>query len=273
MDNQDEELRNDKLLDAIAVFREEQNEVTEHNFIQALIDAVFIAPVNFSEPPIIKEDGDGIEIPENAQMQLVTFELENGNGVFPIFTDLDAYNAHPIEADLPVYPWGMSLSDYLPILQDDNAQSIEGLALNPFTNGMPITRDNIMYIAQQVAESVQEDDNAAENAGDSEMEISSAEEIIPTPLRYELIGIADDAMGVIESMYLLWLTNNDAQTSNYLLVVDGPNREDVQALYQKFATTFEEKSGEEGSAVDIVFADDFQVDLSEFDSLYNRTLD
>ena len=49
MDNDDEELRNDKLLDAIAVFREEQNEVTEHNFIQALIDAVFIAPVNFSE--------------------------------------------------------------------------------------------------------------------------------------------------------------------------------------------------------------------------------
>jgi hypothetical protein len=55
--------------------------------------------------------------------------------------------------------------------------------------------------------------------------------------------------------------------------VNGPNREDVQALYQKIATTFEEKSGEEGGAVDIVFADDFQVDLSEFDSLYNRTLD
>ena len=114
MDN-DEELRNDKLLDAIAVFREEQNEVTEHNFIQALIDAVFIAPVNFSEPPIVKDDG-GVEIPDNAQMQLVTFELENGNGVFPVFTDLEAYNAQTIEADLPVYPWAMALSDYLPIL-------------------------------------------------------------------------------------------------------------------------------------------------------------
>jgi hypothetical protein len=272
MDNQDEELRNDKLLDAIAVFREEQNEVTEHNFIQALIDAVFIAPVNFSEQPKIKEDGS-IDIPENAQMQLLTFELEDGNGVFPIFTDLDAYNAKPIESDLPVYPWAMALSDYLPILQNDDSQSIEGLALNPFTNGMPITRDNIAYIAQQVAQDAQQAENASENAGDSDMEISSAEEIIPTPLRYDLIGIADDAMGVIESIHLLWLTNNDAQTSNYLLVVNGPNREDVQALYQKIATTFEEKSGEEGSAVDIVFADDFQVDLSEFDSLYNRTLD
>lgn len=269
MDN-DEELRNDKLLDAIAVFREEQNEVTEHNFIQALIDAVFIAPVNFSEPPIVKDDG-GVEIPDNAQMQLVTFELENGNGVFPVFTDLEAYNAQTIEADLPVYPWAMALSDYLPILQDDDTQNIEGLALNPFTNGMPITRDNIAYIAQQIAEQQQADEH--DKAGDNEMEITSAEELIPTPLRYELIGIADDAMGTIESMYLLWLTNNDANTSNYLLVVDGPDRDAVQALYQQIATAFEEKAGDEGSAVDIVYASDFQVDLSEFDSLYNRTLD
>ncbi|APS41195.1 hypothetical protein FOL01_0336 [Weissella jogaejeotgali] len=269
MDN-DEELRNDKLLDAIAVFREEQNEVTEHNFIQALIDAVFIAPVNFSEPPIVKDDG-GVEIPDNAQMQLVTFELENGNGVFPVFTDLEAYNAQTIEADLPVYPWAMALSDYLPILQDDDTQNIEGLALNPFTNGMPITRDNIAYIAQQIAEQQQADEH--DEAGDNEMEITSAEELIPTPLRYELIGIADDAMGTIESMYLLWLTNNDANTSNYLLVVDGPDRDAVQALYQQIATAFEEKAGDEGSAVDIVYASDFQVDLSEFDSLYNRTLD
>ena len=268
MDN-DEELRNDKLLDAIAVFREEQNEVTEHNFIQALIDAVFIAPVNFSEPPIVKDDG-GVEIPDNAQMQLVTFELENGNGVFPVFTDLEAYNTQTIEADLPVYPWAMALSDYLPILQDDDTQNIEGLALNPFTNGMPITRDNIAYIAQQVAEQQQADEH--DEAGDNEMEITSAEELIPTPLRYELIGIADDAMGTIESMYLLWLTNNDANTSNYLLVVDGPDRDAVQALYQQIATAFEEKAGDEGSAVDIVYAADFQVDLSEFDSLYNRTL-
>ena len=268
MDN-DEELRNDKLLDAIAVFREEQNEVTEHNFIQALIDAVFIAPVNFSEPPIVKDDG-GVEIPDNAQMQLVTFELENGNCVFPVFTDLEAYNAQTIEADLPVYPWAMALSDYLPILQDDDTQNIEGLALNPFTNGMPITRDNIAYIAQQIAEQQQADEH--DEAGDNEMEITSAEELIPTPLRYELIGIADDAMGTIESMYLLWLTNNDANTSNYLLVVDGPDRDAVQALYQQIATAFEEKAGDEGSAVDIVYASDFQVDLSEFDSLYNRTL-
>ena len=268
MDN-DEELRNDKLLDAIAVFREEQNEVTEHNFIQALIDAVFIAPVNFSEPPIVKDDG-GVEIPDNAQMQLVTFELENGNGVFPVFTDLEAYNTQTIEADLPVYPWAMALSDYLPILQDDDTQNIEGLALNPFTNGMPITRDNIAYIAQQIAEQQQADEH--DEAGDNEMEITSAEELIPTPLRYELIGIADDAMGTIESMYLLWLTNNDANTSNYLLVVDGPDLDAVQALYQQIATAFEEKAGDEGSAVDIVYASDFQVDLSEFDSLYNRTL-
>ncbi|WP_258088652.1 SseB family protein [Weissella fangxianensis] len=269
MDN-DEELRNDKLLDAIAVFREEQNEVTEHNFIQALIDAVFIAPVNFSEPPVVKDDG-GVEIPDNAQMQLVTFELENGDGVFPVFTDLEAYNAQTIEAELPVYPWAMALSDYLPILQDDDTQNIEGLALNPFTNGMPITRDNIAYIAQQIAEQQQADEH--DEAGDNEMEITSAEELIPTPLRYELIGIADDAMGTIESMYLLWLTNNDANTSNYLLVVDGPDRDAVQALYQQIATAFEEKAGDEGSAVDIVYASDFQVDLSEFDSLYNRNLD
>lgn len=269
MDNDDEELRNDKLLDAIAVFREEQNEVTEHNFIQALIDAVFIAPVNFSEPPVVKDDGD-VEIPDDAQMQLVTFELENGNGVFPVFTDLDAYNAQPIEAELPVYPWAMALSDYLPILQDDETQNIEGLALNPFTNGMPITRDNIAYIAQQVA--AQQEANDDEDEGNNEMEITTAEELIPTPLRYELIGIADDAMGIIENMYLLWLTNNDADTSNYLLVVDGPDREAVQALYQQIATAFEEKAGDEGSAVDIVYAPDFQVDLSEFESLYSRTI-
>lgn len=46
----------------------------------------------------------------------------------------------------------------------------------------------------------------------------------------------------------------------------------MQALYQQIATAFEEKAGDEGSAVDIVYAPDFQVDLSEFESLYSRTI-
>ena len=86
MDNQEDVLRNDALLDALAAFREDQNGTTEQAFIQALIEAVFIAPVNFSEPPIIKEDGD-VEIPEGAEMRLLTFEMENGHSVFPILKD------------------------------------------------------------------------------------------------------------------------------------------------------------------------------------------
>ena len=131
MDNQEGVLRNDALLDALAAFREDQNGTTEQAFIQALIEAVFIAPVNFSEPPIIKEDGD-VEIPEGAEMRLLTFEMENGHSVFPIFTDLDAFNAQPIDSEEPVHPWAMALTDYLPVLQNEDSENLEGLALNPF---------------------------------------------------------------------------------------------------------------------------------------------
>ena len=261
MDNQEDVLRNDALLDALAAFREDQNGTTEQAFIQALIEAVFIAPVNFSEPPIIKEDGD-VEIPEGAEMRLLTFEMENGHSVFPIFTDLDAFNAQPIDSEEPVHPWAMALTDYLPVLQNEDSENLEGLALNPFTNGMPISRENLAYIAGLLAA----------QQGEGEMQISSAEDVIPTPLRYDLIGLADDAMGKIERMHLLWLTNEATGTENYLLVVDGPDKEAYQALYADIAKIFEEKAGEEGHAVDIVSANDFGVDLSEFTTLYDRNL-
>lgn len=263
MDNQEEVLRNDELLAALEAFREEQNPANEQAFVQGLVEAVFVAPVNFTEAPIIKENGD-VEIPEGSEMRLLTFEMENGHSVFPIFTDLDAFNAGPIDSEDPVHPWAMSLADYLPLLQNDDSENIEGLALNPFTNGMPITRDNLAYIAGMVA--------AQEGYGDAEMQIASAEDVIPTPLRYELIGLADDAMGAVEHMHLLWLTNGATNAANYLLVVDGPDKDAFQELYPRFAKAFEEKAGEEGSAVDIVAAADFDVDLSEFTSLYDRNL-
>jgi len=265
MDNQEEELRNDVLVAALDTFRTEQTQATEQVFIQALVEAVFVAPVNFTEPPVIRENGD-VEIPEGAQMRLLTFEMENGNAVFPIFTDLEAFNVGPIDSDEPVHPWAMSLAEYLPLLQNDDADNIEGLALNPFTNGMPITRDNLMYIANMMAGQ----QNADEGEGD--MEIASAETIVPAPLRYELIGVADDAMGAIERMHLLWLKNPIAQVENYLLVLDGPDKAAMQATYEQFAKAFETKSGEEGSAVDIVAAADFDVDLSEFPILYDRNI-
>ena len=78
----EEEFNNEELLDALAAFREEQNEKTEQNFTVALLNAVFLAPVLFTEEPTVLEDG-ALEVAPDT-MQLLTFEDEDGSTILSL---------------------------------------------------------------------------------------------------------------------------------------------------------------------------------------------
>lgn len=256
-----EEWRNDDLLQALTDFRTNQTPENESRFINNLTTAVFIAPVTFSIEPVQNEAGE-LEVPEDSEMRLVTFQNEEGHGVFPIFTDMTAFQAQEIEADDNLYSWPMTIADYLPIFQNPDSQDMDGLALNPFTDGMPITRENLAFIAGA-------GQTAAAGSENADMQLTDTDEL-PTPLLSELIGLADDSRGAVETIWVLWLQNDETGLANYLLVVDGPDGEAVKALFPDFAQAFAQKADAGLENVDMILKADFDVDLSEFQPKYTR---
>lgn len=252
---------NTKLLAALEALRVEQNEETDQAYTEALLEAEFIVPVNYKNPPKQNENGE-LEMPEGSEVALVTLMAsEEGEEVFPIFTDLEAYNAQPeVEGLQKVHPWAMMISDYFPMLLNGENPQIAGLALNPFSDGMPISRENVEYLAAV--------SGALQGTNGGQVEVKPTDDTISNELRYELIGFGDDHPEAIDKMTLLRLEANGE--GQYLLVVDGKDESAVSMLYPELEAIFEEFAGEEGSAFSLMMESNFAADLSEFPELYSR---
>lgn len=252
---------NTALLAALEALREDQNEETDQAYTKALLEAEFIVPVNYKNPPKQNDQGE-LEMPEGSEIALVTLmATEDGEEVFPIFTDMDAFNAQPeTTGKQAVHPWAMMISDYFPMLLNGQNPQIAGLALNPFNDGMPISRENVEYLAAM--------SNAFEAGEGGQVEVKSGSVMLSNEFRYELIGFGDDHPEAINKMTLLWLeADGDGQ---YLLVVDGPDESAVAMLYPELEAIFEEFSGEEGPHFSLMMESNFEADLSEFPELYSR---
>jgi len=251
-------ITNAPLLTALEALRADQNEDTDQTYTKALLEAKFIAPVNYKQVPKQNEDGE-LYLPEGAEIGLVTLQAtDEGGEVFPIFTDMDAFNAQPeVEGTQTVHPWVMTIQDYFPMMLNNENPQIIGLALNPFNDGMPISRENVEYLAAM---------NEAFDGG--QVEVLSANDMISNELRYELIGFGDDHPEAVQKMTLLRLVTGDA--SQYLLVVDGNDEAAVSVLYPELEAIFEEYAGEEGPAFSLMMANQFAGDLSEFPVLFDR---
>ncbi|WP_057786981.1 SseB family protein [Weissella minor] len=256
------DIRNDDLIKALHTLRENQNEDTEAQYTQALLNAQFIAPVSFTQEPEPQEDGS-LLVPEGTELRIVTLENEAGEMVFPVFTDMENYNeGGEWEAELPVYPYPMTIEEYLPMVFDESGEKpMGGLVLNQFTeDGMPISLGNMAYLANVL--------EALKN--DGEMQVSSAESIAPGPLQYEIVSLADDHSDVINRLYLLWLSQGEQ--GSYLVVVDSDNREAATALESEFTKVFEENAGDEGSDFNLIMLEDFDVDMDEFTPTFDRNV-
>lgn len=250
-------INNAPLLAALEALRADQNEQTDQAYTQALLEAQFIAPVNYKQAPKQNDAGE-LEMPEGAEIALVTLVAGEDEEVFPIFTDMDAFNAQPETTGAQkIHPWVMSISDYFPLILNEANPKIVGLALNPFSDGMPISRDNVEYLAA-MSEALQS----------GQVEVKSGDDVASNELRYELIGFGDDHSEAINKMTLLRLvTETEGQ---YLLVVGGEDEAAVSMLYPELEAIFEEYSGEEGPAFSLMMEQNFDADLSEFTPLYNR---
>lgn len=251
-------INNAPLLAALDALRVEQNEETDQAYTKALLEAKFIVPVNYKQMPKKNEAGE-LEMPEGAEIALVTLmAADDAEEVFPIFTDMDAFNAQPeIEGTQSVHPWVMTISDYFPMILNNANPKIAGLALNPFSDGMPISRENVEYLAAM-----------SEAFQGGQVEVVTADGVMSNELRYELIGFGDDHPEAINKMTLLRLVTGEE--GQYLLVVSGEDEAAVSMLYPELEAIFEEYAGEEGAAFSLMMAEQFAADLSEFPNLYTR---
>ncbi|MDR3241197.1 MAG: SseB family protein [Lactobacillaceae bacterium] len=271
----EQQFNNDGLLEALAAFKADQAPEKQQTFEINLLNASFLVPVQIPDESLIDENG-GVTVESGEEIRLMTFVDEEGKRVFPVFTDEKNFNANPEGWPADVKVLTMPFVDFMEMFDKDD--SLGALALNPFIedDGMPISRQNMAYLAQNYTKVEQNEaqvnaESATEEPENMEMEISIPADV-PTPLQYELIGVADDAMGTVTKMYLLWLENKATNEGRYFLVIDGPDVEQLNEMVEKFQTGFKTVLGEDalGEVAPINRLEG--IDLSEFKTFYERNL-
>ncbi|MCM0582994.1 SseB family protein [Weissella diestrammenae] len=269
----EQQFNNDTLISALANFKADQSQANQQAFELALLQASFLVPVQIPDETKIDEQG-GIAVESGEEIRLLTFMDNDQQQVFPVFTDEKNFQANPDgwaeDTRVITIPFG----DFMTMFEKDEA--LGALAMNPFNEdeGMPISRQNMTYLAQaytQIESGEAKVEAERQEAQELTMEITVPEDV-PTPLQYELIGIADDAMGKITEMYLLWLTEQQSQAGRFFLVIDGPDVEQLNDFVPVFRNALKKVLGEQVTPEVVPMARLDGVDLSEFKTFYARNI-
>lgn len=263
-----ENWENAAVLEALAAYQADENTENEHKLFDMIQRAIFLAPVQISN--VQRETlGNKMELTSDLLPNLITFETKDGNSVFPIFTDIEAMKEREFDNEDVVYSWPVTIFEYGLILL--LSRKLEGVVLNPFSDGFVLKKDEILSMLQHLNGSITRtiEKTAIQGAENSQLVL---EEIkankLPISLFINLIAIADDQRGLVQAVYIVWLTNKTTGVSNYLVVLDGTDNEKLEASYDDFALVFERYADVLQTTVDIVTLQKSGLDMSKFTPQY-----
>ncbi|TYC48349.1 SseB family protein [Weissella muntiaci] len=263
-----ENWENEAVLAALAAYQEDENAENEQELFDMIQRAIFIAPVQISnmQKEILENK---MELTSDLLPNLITFETKDGNKVFPIFTDINAMKERGFDNEDVVYSWPITIFEYgLILLLSSN---VEGLVLNPFSDGFVLTKDELLTMLQHLNGSIARttERTAIQGAENSQLVLEDIKaNKLPISLFINLIAIADDKRGLVQTVYIVWLTNKTTGVSNYLVVLDGTDDEKLEASYNEFALVFERYADILQTTVDIVTLQKSGLDMSSFTPQY-----
>lgn len=263
-----ENWENEAVLEALAAYQEDETAENEQELFDMIQRAIFLAPVQISNMQREKL-GSKIELTSDLLPNLITFETNDGNKVFPIFTDIKAMKEREFDNEDVVYSWPVTIFEYGLILLLTN--NFEGVVLNPFSDGFVLKKHELLTMLQHLKGSITRttEKTAIQGSENSQLVL---EEIkankLPISLFINLIAIADDKRGLVQAVYIVWLTNKTTGVSNYLVVLDGMDDEKLEDSYSEFALVFERYADILQTTIDIVTLQKSGLDMSSFTPQY-----
>ncbi len=122
------EINNDKLKMLMIELSLQNNPELLEEFTTTLMDSVFIAPI-----------GKGENIEDEINLYLLT--NDKGENYFQAYTDNEAFLKHPDNKEYDTV--NVSFTEFVHIIMSNNAT---GLVINPFTENISLTKENLEEI-------------------------------------------------------------------------------------------------------------------------------
>ena len=130
----DERVENPELKEIMKTRPEEMTEDQLEAFVDAFMEATFIIPaeLNSDVEALEGKTDEEIALDEEIDLEIMRLEDEEGNVLFPIYTDDDELEKLAEEEDFDIYGLVISAEDLAMLLSETEEDEFDGVVINPF---------------------------------------------------------------------------------------------------------------------------------------------
>ena len=130
----DERVENTELKEIMKTSPEEMTEEQLEEFVDAFMEATFIIPaeLNSDIEALEGKTDEEIALDEDIEIDIMKLEDEDGNVLFPIYTDDDELEKLAEEEDFDVFGLVISAEDLATLLSENEGDEFDGVVINPF---------------------------------------------------------------------------------------------------------------------------------------------
>ena len=131
----DERVENPELKEIMKTRPEEMTEDQLEAFVDAFMEATFIIPaeLNSDVEALEGKTDEEIALDEEIDLEIMKLEDEDGNVLFPIYTDDDELEKLAEEEDFDIFGLVISAEDLAMLLSDiEDDDDFDGVVINPF---------------------------------------------------------------------------------------------------------------------------------------------
>ena len=130
----DERVENPELKEIMKTRPEEMTEEQLEAFVDAFMEATFIIPaeLNSDVEALEGKTDEEIALDEEIDLEVMRLEDEEGNVLFPIYTDDDELEKLAEEEDFDIYGLVISAEDFAMLLSETEEGEFDGVVINPF---------------------------------------------------------------------------------------------------------------------------------------------
>ena len=130
----DERVENPVLKEIMKTSPEDMTEEQLEDFVDAFMEATFIIPaeLNSDVEALEGKTDEEIALDEDIEIDIMRLEDEEGNVLFPIYTDDDELEKLAEEEDFDVFGLVVSAEDLATLLYENEGDEFDGVVINPF---------------------------------------------------------------------------------------------------------------------------------------------
>ncbi|MBP5699888.1 MAG: SseB family protein [Methanobrevibacter sp.] len=130
----DERIENPELKEIMKTAPENMSEEQLESFVDSFIEATFIIPaeLNSDSEALEGKTDEEIALDEDIDLEIMKLEDEDGEVLFPIYTDDDELEKLAAEEDFDIYGLVISAEDLATLLYETEEDEFDGVVINPF---------------------------------------------------------------------------------------------------------------------------------------------